>query len=61
MQNLGIGDLTLPHPIDSHRPAGYRPPEVNYNDEAIAFETGAPDVAAATMTTTGMYSTQYNL
>lgn len=53
MQNLGIGDLSLPHPIDSHRPVGYQMPEVNYNDETITFETGTPDIAA----TTGMYST----
>lgn len=64
MQNLGIGDLSLPHPIDSHRPAGYQMPEVNYTDETITFETGSPDIAAAaaaaattTTTATGMYST----
>lgn len=65
MQNLGIGDLSLPHPIDSHRLAGYQMPEVNYNDETITFETGTPDIAAVAATTTttttttaaGMYST----
>lgn len=56
MQNLGIGDLSLPHPVDSHRPVGYRTPEVNYSDDTMTIETRIPDIAVAT-TVAGLYST----
>lgn len=54
MHNLGIGDLALKHPLDIHRPNGYKVSEVIYDEESSTIQIDAETVTESE-TTTGMY------
>lgn len=67
MHNLDIGGLEFPakHTLDQHRPTGYKPNDIDNDEESTTYENfHSADVMTAdieTTTSSGTYRMHYKL